>query len=252
MSAVQAISFDLWDTVFVDDSDEPKRSAQGLPSKKVARRDLVQRFVEELAPIDRALVDCAYDAADAAFRAVWHDRFFTWSVAERLRIVLAGLHRELPAPRFAELVRLHEDMELQVQPDLCPGIAEAIAELARRYTLVVISDAIFSPGRALRQLLEHYGLKQYFGGFVFSDELGCSKPEPRVFREAAGLAGCAPGELVHLGDREHNDVDGAHRVGARAVLVTYAIERDSQGSHADAICRDARELPATIERLAAP
>ncbi|MFH1807937.1 MAG: HAD family hydrolase [Pseudomonadota bacterium] len=249
MAAVQAISFDLWDTVFVDDSDEPKRKAAGLPSKKVARRNLVQQFVEESGSIDRALVDCAYDAADAAFRTVWHDQFFTWTVTQRLQIVLAGLHRELSADRFAELVRCHEDMELEVQPDLATGIAEAMAELASRYTLVVISDAIFSPGRALRQLLEHYQLLQHFKGFVFSDELGCSKPEPRVFHEAAKLAGCSLDALVHLGDREHNDIDGAHRVGARAVLVTYAIDRGSDGSQADAICGDARELPATIARL---
>ncbi len=30
MPRVRVISFDLWDTVFIDDSDEPKRRAQGL------------------------------------------------------------------------------------------------------------------------------------------------------------------------------------------------------------------------------
>ena len=39
-----AITFDLWDTVFHDDSDEPKRAAAGLPNKKVSRRDLVHCF----------------------------------------------------------------------------------------------------------------------------------------------------------------------------------------------------------------
>ena len=36
---VKAITFDLWDTVIRDDSDEAKRAARGLPSKREARRE---------------------------------------------------------------------------------------------------------------------------------------------------------------------------------------------------------------------
>ena len=32
--SIQAITFDLWDTVVVDDSDEAKRTAMNLPSKR--------------------------------------------------------------------------------------------------------------------------------------------------------------------------------------------------------------------------
>jgi hypothetical protein len=74
MPRVRVISFDLWDTVFVDDSDEPKRRAQGLAPKTVARRELVYSYLSRHAPIERALVDCAYDTADAAFREVWHNQ----------------------------------------------------------------------------------------------------------------------------------------------------------------------------------
>ncbi len=249
MPAVKAISFDLWDTVFIDDSDEPKRQQQGLPSKAVERRDLVEQFLVEQAPIDRELVDCAYDTEDAAFRVAWHDQHVTWSVAERLAIVLKGLGRELPEARFAELVRLHEDMELRVKPDLVPGVVEAIEVLRQRYTLVVISDAIFSPGRALRELLESYGLRDAFSGFVFSDEAGCSKPAPGVFEQAIAAAGCAAEELVHLGDREHNDVAGPAAVGARAVLITAAKDRGSAGTQAAAVCHDFKDLPGILEDL---
>ena len=40
--AIGAITFDLWDTVFVDDSDEPRRAARGLGTKAQDRRRLVQ------------------------------------------------------------------------------------------------------------------------------------------------------------------------------------------------------------------
>ena len=250
MPAVRAISFDLWDTVFIDDSDEPKRRAQGLAPKPVERRTLVHRFLSQHAAIDRALVDCAYNTADAAFRHVWHHQFLTWPVEVRLRVVLSGLKRELPEDEFRELVTLHEDMELGVRPDLVPGIADAVKALAEKYTLVVLSDAIFSPGRALRELLAGYGLRDYFSAFVFSDEIGCSKPAPGMFEQAAKAAGCRPDEIVHIGDREHNDIVGAKRIGARAVLFTAAIDRGSDNTCADAICRDAGQLPGIIDSLA--
>ncbi len=249
MPRVRAISFDLWDTVFADDSDEPKRKELGLAPKPVERRDLVHRFLSRHAPIDRALVTCAYDTTDAAFRQVWHHQHFTWPVEVRLQVLLAGLKRQLPEDELQELVRLHEEMELRVRPDLVPGVADALKSLTGRYTLVVVSDAIFTPGRALRELLAGYGLKRFFSAFLFSDEIGCSKPAPAAFHRAAELARCRLEELVHVGDREHNDVAGAKDAGARAVLVTAAVDRGSADTRADAVCRDFGRLPAILDSL---
>jgi len=249
MGKIRTVCFDLWDTVFVDDSDEPKRLQQGLPPKPVERRELVYGFLSRHTAIERALVDCAYDTADAAFWHVWRQQHLTWPVRVRLQLVLAGLKRELPAPDFEELVRLHEDMELRVRPDLAPGVAGALQTLAGRYKLAVVSDAIFTPGWALRDLLAGYGLRDLFSVFVFSDELGCSKPAPEMFRRAAELAGCRLEEMVHVGDREHNDVAGAKNAGCRAVLVTAVVDRGGTATQADATCRDFAQLPAIIASL---
>ncbi len=249
MPRVRVVSFDLWDTVFIDDSDEPKRTRQGLPPKGVERRDLVRHFLARHAPVERALVDCAYDTGDAAFREVWHNQHVTWPVEVRLRTVLAGLNRELPEGEFRELVRLHEEMELGVRPDLVPGAAEALRLLHQRYPLAVVSDAIFSPGRALRELLAGYGLLDLFSAFVFSDEAGRSKPAPEMFLRAAELTGCRADEIVHVGDREHNDIAGAKDAGARAVLITAAVDRGSAHTRADAVCRNFAQLPEIIGAL---
>ncbi|MEK7476265.1 MAG: HAD family hydrolase [Candidatus Coatesbacteria bacterium] len=248
MPPIRAVTFDLWDTVFLDDSDEPKRKAMGLPPKKVERRDLVERFLGAGAPA-RDLIDRTYDETDAEFRRVWHDEHVTWTVADRLRRVLAALGRDLPPDRFIELVRLHEDMELRVRPDLVPGAADALRALHGRRPLIAVSDAIFSPGRALREILDGYGLLGIFGGFVFSDECGRSKPHPEVFRRAAALVPCRVEELVHVGDREHNDVGGPHAVGARAILLTAGLDRGSATTKADAICRNFLDLAGILESL---
>ncbi len=140
-------------------------------------------------------------------------------------------------------------MELLARPDLVPGAADAIRALARRYPLIVISDAIFTPGRALRQILAGHGLLDLFQGFVFSDEAGCSKPSPEMFRRGAELAGCGLEEMVHIGDREANDIAGPKDVGARAVLLTAAGNRGAGPTRADATCADYRCLPDIIESL---
>lgn len=246
---IRAVTFDLWDTIIVDESDEPKRAAQGLSSKYLTRRELVWKFLGEHEPIPRELVDVAYAAADAAFRKVWYNHSFTWSVNERLEVILEGLGRVLPEQELQELVRLHEEMEFEIQPDIAPGIAKAIKELHGKYKLGVISDTIFSSGRVLRKLLQANDLAQYFDVFIFSDEVGCSKPDPRTFMAAAKGLGVDVSEIVHIGDRDTKDIKGPQNLGARGIYTTVVNDRGSRTTSADAICNDYTNLVQIVDTL---
>ncbi len=247
--SIEAVTFDLWDTVIVDDSDEPKRAEKGLLSKYLTRRELVWKFLERHGSIARELVDASYAATDAAFRKIWYDHNVTWKVDERLEIVLKGLGRTLPAEEMAELVRLHEEMELEVQPDLAPGIVEAIKELHGKYKLGVISDTIFSSGRVLRQLLQANELEHYFDVFIFSDEAGYSKPDSRVFLAAARGLGVDITQIAHVGDRDAKDIKGPQGLGAKGIYTTVVKDRGSGKTRADAICRDYADLAEIVDSL---
>ena len=246
---IGAVTFDLWDCLFIDDTDEPKRAAAGLPSKLVARRERVYEYLNRHGVVARAEVDLAYDVTDAAFRKVWHDQHVTWTVRERLDVLLSGLKRTLPEPELAELIAFHEDMELEYSPDPVPRAREALRDLHGKYPLLIVSDAIFSPGRSLRELLRRAGMYEYFDAFIFSDETGSSKPAPQVFYAAADAAGCDVKSLVHVGDRPHNDIGGPHEVGARGVLLTAAKNRPLDGHVPDAICEDYSKLPDILEQM---
>ena len=248
---LKAVSFDLWDTLVVDDSDEVERKARGLRSKKEERRHLVWAALARHAPIELDTVRMAYDVVDAAFNKVWHDQHVTWKIEERLRVLLKGLKRELPEAEIEDLSRAHAVMEVDLPPDPLPGVGEALATLAKRYRLCVVSDAIVTPGSDLRRLLEHHGLAQHFSAFVFSDEVGFSKPHPRMFETAARALGVALHEMVHVGDRQHNDIAGPQRLGLKAVLFTGARSVDRIGTTADAVCDHLAALPAIIDDLAA-
>ena len=248
---IRAVTLDLWDTVIHDDSDEPKRAAAGLPPKPAARRALVRDALATCCGVPAETVDTAYDVTDAAFSSVWHDQHVTWTVAERLSVLLRGLRQELPAAVLGDVTTRIEEMELEIMPDPVPGIGDAIETLAARYPLAVVSDAIHAPGRCLREWLDRHRLLHHFSAFAFSDEVGRSKPHPDMFDHAAAGLGVAVNEMLHVGDREHNDVRGPHALGMKAILFTATRDRDRAGSTADAVCERAADLPAAVERLAA-
>jgi putative hydrolase of the HAD superfamily len=248
--SLKAITFDLWDTIVHDDSDEPKRAARSLPTKRAQRRRLVFEALRAIEPIDERDVEVAYNTAEAAFNTVWHDQHVTWTVPTRIKVILQGLGRSLPPEAFDRVVAEHEVMEVDIAPDLIDGCAKALAQLSHHYRLAIVSDTIVTPGRRLRDLLEKHGVKQYFSGFAFSDEVGRSKPHRAMFASAAEQLGVKIEQMVHIGDRDHNDIAGPHALGMKAVLFTAARDQDKDRTKADAICQRYADLPGIIDQLA--
>lgn len=74
----------------------------------------------------------------------------------------------------------------------------------------------------LRQLCAAHEIDQYFDFAVVSEIEGYSKPHPHMYRRALALAGVPPEQVLHVGDKLREDVEGAANVGVRAVLVDRA------------------------------
>ena len=249
MPIIRAISFDLWDTLVFDGSDEPKRAARGLPAKPEARRQAAADALVRHAQVPAEQAALAWDVTTAAAARVWWELRVTWTLEERLAVLLDGLAATLPDAAAAALVETLATMEVDIPPDPIPDAAAALAALKAHYRLAIISDTIITPGRELRRLLADVGLDGFFDALVFSDEAGRSKPHRRVFERAAAELGVELEELVHVGDREHNDVAGPQAVGARAVLYVGARDADRLGTGADAVCERLGDLPDIIARL---
>ena len=248
---IKAITFDLWDTVIRDDSDEVRRAARGLPSKREARRALAHALFERRCGVTRERFDLVYDTMESAFNHVWHEQHVTWTVAERLQVLAGALRCRLAEADRDAAIRGLEEMEIEIPPEPVEGIGDAIAELAVRFPLAVVSDAIYSPGRCLRRWLEMHGLRDRFRGFAFSDEVGFSKPHRAMFAHAAAELGVEIHEMLHIGDRDHNDVRGPQALGMKAVLFTASRDRDRAATSADAVCDRAADLAGVVGRLAA-
>ena len=247
---ISAVTFDLWDTVFDDESDEPKRKAQGLESKPETRHRLLLEALERHHEITRAEVDLAYAVANAAFYKVWQEASITWSNRERLEVLLKGLGKPLPDDELAALSSRMERLEVDLPPDILPGVRDAIRTLGSRYKLCVISDTIVPPSSGLRDMLAHHDLLQYFNGFAFSDEVGHSKPHRDMFAAAQAEMDVPFEEMVHIGDRDNKDIKGAQALGMKAILYTAKRDADRYSTSADAVCTDHKDLVGIIDALA--
>jgi putative hydrolase of the HAD superfamily len=96
------------------------------------------------------------------------------------------------------------------------GAAEALADLRRRgHRLGVITNWDSSA----RKLLAEHGLDGFFEQVVVSSEVGCEKPDRRIFDLAMAAAGVRPAECLYVGDNYYLDAVGARGAGMHALVV---------------------------------
>lgn len=69
----------------------------------------------------------------------------------------------------------------------------------------------------LRGFCRALGLDAYFDVIVSSFEVGYEKPDPRIFAVACARLGLRPEQVLHIGDNEVDDVEGARAAGLGAV-----------------------------------
>lgn len=132
---------------------------------------------------------------------------------------LPFLTRHVPVATFASELGLEH-----LLPDIEADLAEELAGLrlfaevpellarARRagLRLAVCSNLAAEYGPAVRGLLPN------LDAYVLSYEVGVAKPEPAIFLRVCDALGCAPGEVLFVGDSKRCDVDGPRAVGMQA------------------------------------
>ncbi len=61
----------------------------------------------------------------------------------------------------------------------------------------------------IRPALERWGVAAALDAVILSYEVGCMKPDPRIFQLAADSLGLNPTDCLMIGDSSHDDVGGA-------------------------------------------
>lgn len=130
------------------------------------------------------------------------------------------------------------------QVQLYAEVAQALPDLAARHPLLALTN-----GNAD---LHSIGLARHFRGSVSAWQVGCAKPDRRIFDHACRQLGLAPERIWHVGDDPEADVLGALAAGMRAVWMN----RDGRpwphadGPKPDLVVRDLAQLRDWLARPA--
>jgi putative hydrolase of the HAD superfamily len=231
-SSLRAITLDLDDTLWP------------VGPTLVAAERVLSDWLLANAPATAAATDAdARTAIRRALVAEFPDRAHDMSFLRH-----EGLRRAMRAagddPRLAdEAFAVFLDARQRVVP--FDDVAPVLARWARRWRLVAVTNGNADVGRT--------GLGEFFSGAVSAHEIGCAKPDPRMFVAACRAAGVDPSQALHVGDDPHLDVLGARAAGLHAAWLrrpqfAHRHPADACGEGVVAPFEDLHALDAALER----
>ena len=215
-SITRCVTFDLWETLIFD---EPQRDeARGRRRYEGLHSALLTHGVN--LPLDD--LKRGYDESASKLQAVWN-RNEEVPIMEQIRLIVglaAGRALTVDPSWNQSLEEAYVDPILSIPPKLNPeGPATLEAVRARGFKIGLISNTGRSPGTALRQLLDSYGVLRFFDATIFSNEVMHRKPDRSIFDEASRTLGTENEVVVHIGDNPEADFWGARNAGMQAILL---------------------------------
>lgn len=144
---------------------------------------------------------------------LWVDRF-------RWPILHGSKSQVVPSAQIDELAyQIGEDfLRLTTAHfSLLPGAEELVRYLAQKYPLVVLSNGFIE---VQYDKINRSGLRDCFAHIVLSEEVGCQKPNPRIYETALQLCGMRAEEVLMIGDSWYSDIRGAINVGIDQLWIT--------------------------------
>jgi HAD superfamily hydrolase (TIGR01493 family) len=216
--ALRAISFDLFDTLVDLRMDTLPEFTLGQRRLR-GSQPLLYREAAAHTSLDVAGFAGAPADVDRELRDARHAQGLETSTLERFAARCRRL--EMRAPDLPErLTEIHMAcIRSQVHAlDHHPGV---LAALRGGLALAVCSN--FSHAPTARRVLAESGLLASFEVVVISDDVGIRKPRREIFAAVLDALGCAPDEVLHVGDQLGSDVGGAAGAGLRTAWLTRRV-----------------------------
>ena len=170
---------------------------------------------ETLIDWDPAAADVMNARIDALIEPGFRERWYAAPnrYVAPVREVLAGVG--VPAEAMDEVCAIRTDF---VRHCLVPrdGAVETLRALRERGYLVGLITVCTEDVELLWPESAFAGL---FDAEVFSNAVGLSKPDPRIYQHCCELLAVEPHEAVFVGDGANDELAGALRVGMDAILI---------------------------------
>lgn len=236
---LRAVTLDFWDTLY---------TSAVLPERVTLRQTALRRLLDAVgASATDEELRAVYRASGAEADRWWREEQRGYTSSERIRWMLERLNVDRPedCEHVARACDAVDQALIDHPAPLLPGASDALAALASRFPLAIISDTGFASGTAQDRLLERDGIRSLFAATVYSVDIGYAKPRLEPFRAALdALRIDRPDEVLHVGDIERTDVRGALDAGMRAVRLD--VVRSSGPSEAEYV---ATSFPELVEYL---
>lgn len=204
---IEAITFDLWNTIFQN------------KSYSESRIDFLLQYLTRKGFIgDRFLVESCYDYIFLHYNNENPNQNFQHIYNEnRIDMVLKCLKVNLLDSEKEEILEVLESEMLRDPPLLKAGVRDTLKELSLKYKIGLISNTGITPGDVIKIVLEKYDILKFFQVTIFSDEIGYYKPYSLLFQEALTQLGSKPENSIHIGDLLHTDIKGAKDYGMLSI-----------------------------------
>ena len=123
------------------------------------------------------------------------------------------------------------------------GNVPLLRALGRRYRLGLVSNFYGN----LARVCDDAGIQPFFQVFVDSAQVGCSKPDPRIFQRALAALDVPASSAIFVGDSLPRDMAGARGLGMRHIWLAGAEpSADGPCCPGDLQIKSLRELEAIL------
>ena len=122
---------------------------------------------------------------------------------------------------------------------LLEGAEELVRYLAEKYPLTVVTNGFVE---VQYEKFDRSGLRDCFAHIVLSEEVGCQKPNPRIFEEALRMNGLQAEDVVMLGDSWNSDIQGAINAGIDQIWIRRSKDPLPEGQTATYIVKTLSEI----------
>jgi putative hydrolase of the HAD superfamily len=119
---------------------------------------------------------------------------------------------------LAEAIASYYVTESPLKNTLFPGVETTLTYLKKKYRLYIITNGF---EEVQHKKLNINNLRPYFDDVITSEEAGCKKPDPAIFRYAIQRTGARGEESLMIGDDLIVDIQGAREAGIDQVFVNY-------------------------------
>ena len=122
---------------------------------------------------------------------------------------------------------------------LLEGAEELVRYLAKKYPLTVVTNGFVE---VQYEKFDKSGLRDCFAHIVLSEEVGCQKPNPRIFEEALRMNGLQAEDVVMIGDSWNSDIQGAINTGIDQIWIRKSKDPIPAGQSATYLVQSLSEV----------